>query len=266
MTRRLVLCEGPDDVAALREIALRRFGAASHAHRTVGSAGRPTGARLSTPAGVALDILCPGVDEPKGKSALPTLLARRLHLLDGQTGGSDGTELVAVVYDPDAADASRFVAEVLESIGRIAPERRLDVRGSHWWDAVQEADIVAVHVVGWRSPGEILDGLPDSQSLERMMSEVAGRAYPDLRTVVERWLTEMSARHSLKVSWKSAVHLWCAMVEAKADEHNAPARFLGQNKLCDAHVGAVLSEASLLSDLRPLLGDPDPEPPAGELP
>jgi hypothetical protein len=113
--------------------------------------------------------------------------------------------------------------------------------------------MVVVRAVPWRAPGGTVDGLPDSQNLERLLCHVAAMAYPDKAKAVERWLGEMSSTGD-SPSWKAAMHLWCALVEPKATESNATARFLRQNEVCRPHVTGVVRQVSLFKDLSEAFG------------
>ena len=123
---------------------------------------------------------------------------------------------------------------------RLASE--VSVGAKHWkldggpgdWVARRSVQAVIVCAVHWRSPGNVVDGLPDRQNLERLLCHVTAVAYPTEAQTVERWLGEMSEAGK-KPSWKAALHLWCALVGPKADEPNAPARFLHQDKTCQPH-------------------------------
>jgi hypothetical protein len=78
-------------------------------------------------------------------------------------------------------------------------------------------------------------------------------AYPTEAKTVERWLGEISEAGK-QPSWKAALHLWCALVEPKADESNAAARFLHQNETCRPHARTAIEQVSLFKDLSLALG------------
>ena len=143
---------------------------------------------------------------------------------------------------------------------RLADE--VSVKATHWrlegspanWTARRNVDeAVIVRAVHWRSPGEIVDGLPDKQNLERLLCYVGALAYPNEAKTVERWLGEIP-QDGNKPSWKAALHLWCALLEPKASESNAAARFLHQNEICRPHVRPAIEQVSLFKDLSTALG------------
>jgi hypothetical protein len=256
VSRRMVLCEGPDDVAALREIAMGIFGAVTPrpgvawAESKAGAAGQARG-QLLLAGRARIEIRA----VKNAKSQIAKALATELAQLPPQVE-SDGelrTRQVAALFDPDDEGAERFFRDVEREVKRGATAWRLtELRGGVWMARRQSGERLLLRAVPWRGPGSPADGLADHQNLERLLCAIAARAYPAEAAMVERWLTEMSRMRATPPGWKAALHLWCALVEEKASDANAAARFLHQNKVCLPCVEPALREVSLLRDLRPL--------------
>ena len=195
------------------------------------------------------------------KSGLRVDVAAQLLNLGPRTrtdANEDRVTRLGIVFDPDADAREVFENDLLNHVSTVAEGWIIrPAQKHHRWTARRVADgyRLIIHAVAWRAASVTLAALPDWSNLERLLCGVAARAYPDEAKLVERWLGEMDlATHAHP--WKAALHLWCALVEAKSDEHSAPARFLHQNKECMPHAEALLGELSLLSELRPLLAPP----------
>jgi hypothetical protein len=264
VTTRYILCEGPDDMNALRAVALRLRWATTTAATGVG-AGQERA--MSLRAGeVAIEVSVPSKTRGatgEGKSVLARSVADNLRALRPQPSPTDESyvSLMAVVFDPDDKPATRFHHEVARAIREHAPAWTLsDEATPGVWHARRGAEEIDVRAVHWRAPGEVLGGLPDHKNLERLLCAVLAKAYPEDKDHVARWLTEIGERQRVTgrkpAGWKAAVHVWLATVYEKADEFNAASRFLDQQDACKSHVEPVLAEAGLLDDLRPLLAAP----------
>jgi hypothetical protein len=262
VTRRIILCEGPDDLNALRAIAQHQRWASAVRGPTA-AAGQERQVVL-TAGSYRIEIKAPSRAQGsagEGKTALARTTAETLHNLAPQIGPPDESHvsLVAVAFDPDGDTVESFHAAVAGAIQAHAPAWTLTGAAGTWRakrDAGEEVDVRAVH---WRAPGGVLDGLPDHANLERLLCAVAARAYPGDLADVDRWLREMADRRRAAgrkpAGWKAAIHVWLAAVYEKVDQENAATRFLSQQDECKPHVAAVLTEAGLLDELRALLAD-----------
>jgi hypothetical protein len=250
MSLRHILCEGPDDLTALRAIAMHAFGAQidkQNARRGAGAGGEARKEALLT-ATARVEVIA----GRSGKSALPKEIAADLAQLPPQIEpqGEATVDKIAVVFDPDGDPEAAFHREIEKNVAAQAQGWTLAPKSPGAWTATREpGEVVEVVAIPWRAPGGVVDGLPDFRNLERVLCEVLARAYQTEAEIVERWLTEIQSR---KPGWKAAVHLWCALVEEKASEGNIAARVLHQNSACKPHALAVLREAGLLADLEPL--------------
>lgn len=248
MSLRYILCEGPDDLTALREIAIHAFGAQidrQGAQRGAGAGGEARKALLCT-ASNRIEI----VAGRSGKSALPKEIAAYLAQLPPQIEpqGEVTVDLVAVVFDPDGDPEASFHRDIERAT--MATGWTLTPKSSGAWTATRQPDeVIGLRAIPWRASGDVIGGLPDFRNLERVLCAVLARAYQPEAQIVERWLTEIRARSP---GWKAALHLWCALVEEKATELNVAARVLHQNTACRPHALDVLREAGLLTDLEPL--------------
>lgn len=267
--KRFVLCEGPDDLNALRAIAQHLGWAQSIPATSAPGAGQER--RVSLAAGdTQIDILVPSKKSGatgEGKSALARTVADALRMLPPQVGPGDESSvgLVAVVFDPDDATVPSFHAEVEKAVRVHATEWSFTGGASAGIWSAQRAvgEIVEVRAVHWRAPGGVVDGLPDQMNLERLLCAVLAAAYPQDVEHFERWLTEIrevsKAAGRKPGTWNAAIHVWLAAVYEKADDINAASRFLDQQRACKPHIERILAETGLLDDLRPLLGTPREE-------
>jgi hypothetical protein len=265
MSRRLIFCEGPDDLNALRAVAqLLRWATPA----TGGQAGAGQERVVVLQAGTArVEIKVPSKSRGatgEGKSALARAVAEALLELPSQIGPPDESHLslLGVVFDPDDEQAGGFHAEIERTVHEHARAWTLAGGGAPGlWRAQREAgEEVLVRAVDWRAPGDVLDGLPDHRNLERLLCAVLAKAYPDDVAEVARWLDEIGAARGRArrkpATWKAAIHVWLAAVYDKADELNAASRFLHQQAECKPYVEATLADVGLVADLRPLLAPP----------
>lgn len=257
MTVRRILCEGPEDIAALREIATRHFGAKPERGGGPSGAGQERAVTLTLANGSKVMA-----STAKGaKSALAPALAEFLEGLPPLAGdpSPDRYSRVLVLFDPDADSIGTF-CDGLEDAVRITKWTLHPLTsgrpGRGWWARRDPGERLLVEARAWSTTGDVLDGLADEQNLERVLCQVLARAYPDDVEWVAARLDEIRQRRDKVPRWKAAVHLWCALVDDKADELSAPARFLGQHKACKPHVRDVLETGGVLRDLRGVLGRP----------
>src|SRR5262245_49361629 len=196
MTTRLIFCEGPDDLNALRAVAqVLRWA------QPVRAAGAGAGLEREMVLRAGDALIKVGVPSKargaagEGKSALARSVADNLGALRMQVDAADesSVSLVAAVYDPDDQSAADFHTELRQAIRDHAPAWTLAELGTPGvWRARREAgEEVYVRAVHWRAPGSILDGLPDHSNLERLLCAVVAKAHPEEKEHVARWLTEI---------------------------------------------------------------------------
>jgi hypothetical protein len=252
VSARLVLCEGPDDLAALRQIATQEFQAVSIKTARGSGAGLAREAVLQTPGGIRVRIL-----GKEGKSSLPELAAAELNGLPAQ--GAEPAELrlsqIAIVYDPDGQTETAFKDEVAKALKDGASAWTIEATAGGFLAKRNADEVIDIRLSAWKGPGPVFDGLADLQSLERLICAVAAQAYPEEAKTVVKWLDEIATQKGKPPKWKGAVHLWCAIIEPAAGEETAPVRFLGQNKACRPFVRPSLQAVALVECLKPILGD-----------
>jgi hypothetical protein len=262
MTTRWILCEGPEDVAAVREIATRFFGAKKDPTGGGSSPGAGREIRLRTPREGLLRVTA----VPNAKSALPGYLATALSGRPPQTGAR-GDELVrrlVALYDPDEEGEPGFVRRVGDALRTKATDWTIQAhstcRGGAWLMRREDAKVL-VRTLAWRAGGDDHVALPRVQNLERVLCRVLVRAYPAEVEIVDRWLAEIGdwrgsepKRRAMK--WKAAIYLWSALVADHVPMQGAPDQFLGQHDPCKPHVESVLREAGLYGEFARLCAGP----------
>lgn len=196
------------------------------------------------------------------KSGLPAALATSLNALAPFAGerSQDRTTHLITLFDPDGDGETRFHKELQSTVQKASPDWALQPitvqkrSGAAWWARRNPGERVFVRALAWSADGGVLDGLRDEHNLERVLCRVLARAYPNDVTLVADWLTEITRRRNNKPPrWKAAIHLWSALVDEKATEHTAAARFFGQHDLCAPHVVDVLKETGIYGELARLM-------------
>ena len=233
MSQRLVLVEGPDDVAALIEIGKRLFGA---------TAGRVVGARLRLERDATLTVGATTIAVQAAKNAkdgIPEAVVRAMETLPPQVAGDEARyDRVAFVFDPDGDRPGAFVDRVHGALGALSsvasPWLVTRDPGGETWSLSREAEeSVALRGVAWRADGPTLGALDDLQNLERLLCRVLSASYPTLEPMIARWLAEIRATRqpTKSLKWKAAVLLWAALVdEGATSDTGIASRFLGQHR------------------------------------
>jgi hypothetical protein len=257
MKRRTILCEGPVDIVALRAIA--KFMVPGAERWRLVDRDRALRAGESKKVMIeqrgALELSITAVD---GKSRLVPMLMELLKDLAEQE------DHVAIVFDPDLDPPSVQHAACDTALKALAPSWSITESSAPghvalWKLATDTGLAVIIHSIPWFSSGRTLDDLDQNvQHLERILCEVLARSKPEMLLVVERWLVEMKQVPGAKPCWKSAMHLWCALVDPKQSTASFAERVLGQDDAFRDFAMAVLGETALLDDLRPLLEVSEP--------
>src|SRR5262249_21345570 len=117
MTIRTILCEGPDDLNALRELAIYIFGATVEKHAVSRGGGEDRKAVLRI-ASVRIEIIVSN----GGKSRLRLLAAKMLNdqARRGDTPIGSQLKRVAVVFDPDEVPETSFHHDMALAITKEA--------------------------------------------------------------------------------------------------------------------------------------------------
>lgn len=228
MTRRFVLVEGPDDVAAMQEIGKRLYNA--RAGSVAGGPGRAERASTLTRGATTIELRA----ALNAKDGIPTALCAWLESLAPQVEGDEARhDRVAFVFDPDGDAPGVFVHKMdhaLRGLPRWSVVR--EPEGVTWTLTREGESPIALRGVAWSASGPTLDGLADHQNLERLLCRVLGEAYPDWVPTVADWLATIGSRRAGKaLKWKAAVLLWAACVdEGATGDAGIASRFLGQHK------------------------------------
>lgn len=231
MTQRLVLVEGPDDLAALRELAERLFHVTKAEQPPKPGASRKT--IFQTSAGVRIEISV-GLN---AKDGLPKAVATAIRGLPPQMPGDEArTDKIAVLYDPDDDAPGAFEARVDKELNASLPLWAIQRSNFSCWNLRRgQEEPVELSLIAWKANGPVLDGLPDQQNLERLISQIMVLAYPNERTRIEGWLSDIQElRRRLTSSkapkWKAAVLLWAALVDDQVTaDAGMASRFFGQH-------------------------------------
>ena len=175
--KRVVLCEGPSDITALREIAISLFGA--KVLRNPPSAGPGGVSRKLLLAIQANEVEITAVE--RAKSGLPEALATQLLGLPVEDRATDpnALERITVLFDPDDESPEKMYARLAAQVSAEAKAWKLEGKPGDWVARRDASESVALRAVPWRSPGDVVDGLPDYQNLERLICHIAASAYPD---------------------------------------------------------------------------------------
>lgn len=231
MSQRLVLVEGPDDVAALRELGTRLFLAKKKEQASKPGARRKEA--FISPSGISIELSI-GLN---AKDGLPKAVLQAVNGLPAQISGDEArTEKMAVFYDPDADKPGDFEARIDKELKALASSWKVQKNTpGHWLLRRDQEEAIELRAIAWKGAGALLDGLPDEQNLERLICQIMGSAYAGEQQRIETWLTAIQgARPLLKLKapkWKAATLLWAALVDDQAtSEVGIASRFMGQHK------------------------------------
>lgn len=231
MSKRLVLVEGPDDLAALHEMAVRLFQAQKVERPPKHGASR--GALFQSASGVLIDISV-GLN---AKDGLPKAVAGAIGGLPPQIRGDETrTDKIAVLYDPDDDQPGAFAGRIDKQLKTSLISWTIENKNpEHWALRRNTEEELELKSIAWNANVPVLDGLPDHQNLERLISQIMLSAYPNEKNRIEGWLSDIqNVRKSLpraKVpKWKAAVLLWAALLDDQAtSDVGITSRFFGQH-------------------------------------
>lgn len=259
-----IFTEGPDDVAALTELLIR------HGKRRVRTDPPSNDQRSTATTRERMHQLAIYSEEPTGvktgtikivavvqENVLPARMATEIANLPIHDPGGPERRF-ALVYDPDAWTVEDFEAAVSEALAAKATDWAIQQSGSSW-TLQREGESVLLRAIPWCIDGDVLDSLPDVQNLERVLCTVLGETYPSGVTTVAECIERFrEQRKQLGIdrdlSWKAAIHLWCALVDDAATDSTAPKRFLGQVEAFTRAAEAVCRRNGVVPALHELLG------------
>ena len=237
-----VLCEGPEDLSALRELAERQW-----AYRL------PNGLHGSGAGGVRQwrglassgdEIMITVAGSRAQCASWPDLILQ---------GSADRPySHLGVSFDPNGELEPVWRKNMFEKVWQGAPLRSTP-------DGCYEVSVhpsgVAVPVVPlpWSAPGPPFAGLEDAHSLDRLVAQGCAMAYPELTPMVERWIGDLRGT-SRPVDHKTAAALWRAILGPRTDLQGFAARVMGQDKRIWGAVAPLIQSSPLWNGLKTLLG------------
>ena len=246
MSRFVLFCEGPEDLAALREVILRQFAFA----KPVPSLPPPIPVLVGelrrerlVKADLSLDLIIAGDRERVGR------LAADLASYDSP---QDPIARIGLSFDPNGSNEPLWREWLEGSLQAL----RLSRAG--WVYAAQPEGRTALEVVPlpWSWPGPVVYGLGDSHCLERVAVDLLGEASPVHHQRLGRWIDELRAEPGATApTWKTAARLWNALALPDVAGAGFYAQVFGQNPATASVLGSKLAAtdlgAALASFLRP---------------
>lgn len=244
MTLRRILCEGPDDRAALRELLTRGF-----EMKVRPRASSPPDARveLVPKAGgdLLVEIVVAGSDEK--------VLARAV---EAEQFGSPATpvEILGLCFDPNGrTQEEQWRAWIEAGLRPLNPQPVGD-----GWRVSGPLGAASVLPLPWQSPRALPHyGLPDKHSLERIVIQALAEVHHDKHCAIADWTCRLS---ELKVDqrwvWKSALRLWNALVHPDVSGAALFDQLCGQDHAVGGGVRAVLEGTPLWLGLSAIAATP----------
>lgn len=234
MKQSLIVVEGPDDLAALRELLDRRFG------------GQKKGQVATREHSFVWRDLETRIIMSNGKDHMPELVHQRIR--DLPTALFQFTQM-GICFDPDRHSD----AQILQWLGSVSG-------ASAAWDKDGGCPVsigdraVDVIALPW-DIGPIFDDLEDFRNLERVALAVLAKSDTSEGALIEELLKKVQSAGK-KVSWKTAFRLWAAIryADKDPDTGGAMAHVFGQDEAVRTALDSVLCNSVLLSRLKKFAG------------
>jgi hypothetical protein len=206
MSRRLVYCEGQDDVTALRGIVKRAFKVSWKQDDDFPNARRS--ARFELGQGNVLSMVALRPDPARG-STPNRESAIQLARQDFVDGAAPDRPRIGLCVDPDTDSLEALRAAVRARL----PAEAVDT------DLGWTLDGRELLLLPWHVESVLFNRLPELQNLERLAIDAIRRCDPDGAGLVERWIGELGEKRGDKFrSWKAALLLFHAATEPKTTE------------------------------------------------
>ncbi|MCY3024233.1 MAG: hypothetical protein NTW87_35095 [Planctomycetota bacterium] len=243
MKYNLIVVEGPDDLAAIRELFQRRYGPVKTEGVHV-APGQPRTARFAwsdveTQVMVAMDKRRVAVRVKEQMQAIPT---------------SDRPYCqIGVCFDPDEHDDGTVHAWLREECG--VPDA---TPGDGVYRATCGNAKVDIVPLPW-DLGPMFDELKDFRNLERVALAVLAKTDAGEGKLIEELLEKVRSANK-NISWKTAFRLWAAIRYADCDPGagGAMAQVFGQDEQARQALETVLKDSPFLVRLRRFAGSPPP--------
>jgi hypothetical protein len=196
VSKRLLLCEGPEDLAALREILHVHFSATRTEEPNPNSSSKVE----QWSVGGKTIRLINALDRQR-------VLRFAVELITSDSP-SDPIEWVGLSFDPNGDDEARWRAWLEKGLQRLNLRRT----GSSYEANPPERIPLGIIPLPWLSTGPVHYGLSNSQCLERCAIDALSATYPNHHRRVEKWINELRTEQPAHPpSWKTAARLWNAL-------------------------------------------------------
>jgi hypothetical protein len=228
MKSSVIVVEGPDDLAALREVFQR-----------VLACPQSKGGRFCWPDGdMETEVLV-----SRSKSRIPQTVREQIARVPLPV------IQVGVCFDPDKDSCDKAMLWLTAACDLPAA-----------WDAngvcqvAVDGRTVDVVALPWDF-GPIFDELEDLRNLERVALAVLARVDPTEGKLIEELLLKLRTADK-RVNWKTAFRLWAAVryADSDPDTGGAMAKVFGQDDAVRTALNAVLNETVFLGRLKRFAG------------
>ncbi len=237
-----ILCEGPQDLEALRELLCRSYLMVPRRAISAGPSGGERKALLDSRTGdLSLELVVGG--------GRPGLHARWVKFARDMSP-SEPYSRIGVSFDPNGdaeQDWRRLVFE--EAWGDATIQKGPFGDYSAPVAALGTARPVDVVPLPWASESPLAYGLSDHQSLDRILAAAARQLHPEFDPCVEAYL-QCAARNGRSPGWKEAAKSWEALLFPKG---GFAAQAFGQDPSLWSAAQSLLTATTMWSGLQRLL-------------
>lgn len=240
MSRRiLILCEGPADVAGLRELLSRRWGFDVLPATSLPAVGDVRRQAMKS----RREDLVLVVQAAKGRTALPAAWTREVRA----NSPSEPYGALGVCFDPNGDSERRWRELLFEKAWSepLVPNA----------DGDYQVNSLPVVPLPWSSESPVCSGLEDWHSLDRIIVTAARVANPPLVSVVDQWIDQLRSL-GREVSWKTAARLWHAVLFPDRNVPDVASQTFGQDAALWSAADPLLRGGTLWLGMSRLLGVP----------
>jgi hypothetical protein len=229
MTERhvLLVCEGPDEIACIRELLNRKFGFEIHPN-IPSRPPPPAGEIRSVDMRSAERNLWVSVRAKEGKSQLVQLCRSEIQNMSP----ASPYERVGINFDPDGETEVQWRKSLFEESWTppLVPQR----------DGTYLHEALPVIPLPWEGGATPFDHLEDHHCLERLMLGAALQVEPELMKTIEGWLNEVDERLAHRLlpgtpkrvyrNWKTATRMLAGLRFPDKSVPGVAQQFFGQNQ------------------------------------
>jgi len=240
MKQSLIVVEGPDDVAALREVFQRRFGWRKAKDQTPPAKGEHP---FQWPDAETTVLVA------QGKPDIPKRIVATIR--DIETAERHYSQL-GICFDPDTHTgpaALDWLVKECQLAGNWNADGICPV-------SISDGSVVDVIALPW-DLGPIFNELADFRNLERVALAVLAKTDVAEGELITELLKKVQSA-GRKVSWKTAFRLWAAVryADKDPDTGGAMAQVFGQDEAARTSLDSVLCNSVFLSRLKRFAGTP----------